>query len=381
MSEDDSGTDEPGQRTGLRGQTGRFLTFLRAERAGRVALALTAVWAAGLGAYAWGYFSAFETGISGPLAALLMALALVLPVILFWLTAVLFVRLSRMHADAAKVRDSVRILEEKLSLHGPTSLAEIERAAGLASRAAAENERNHWQGAFQTIDDNFHRLENVLADILAARSAEDDTLRDLIREAVAETRPPALAQAGDYVAAPDDGSAETDQADLPLGTPEVRTADRLTWADIARTLNFPDSDDDYAGLAARKRAIRNRATLEVLRSAQDLLNLLAQSGIYTDDLRASLAPAAQWRRFAAGIRGRDVAAVGGIRDKSALAITRARMRSDQVFRDAALHFQRKFDALLQDFARSASDRDILALADSRSGRAFMLCARVNGTFD
>jgi hypothetical protein len=73
--------------------------------------------------------------------------------------------------------------------------------------------------------------------------------------------------------------------------------------------------------------------------------------------------------------------LGGIRDRSSLALTGARMREDPIFRDAAHHFLRTFDRTFQEFEKVASDADLAELADTRTARAFMLFGRVTGTFD
>jgi hypothetical protein len=88
-----------------------------------------------------------------------------------------------------------------------------------------------------------------------------------------------------------------------------------------------------------------------------------------------------WRRFANGERGRVVAARGGIRDRSSLALTAGRMRQDPVFRDAAHHFLRRFDRMFVDFEKTASDQEITALSETRTSRAFMLLGRVAGVFN
>ena len=88
-----------------------------------------------------------------------------------------------------------------------------------------------------------------------------------------------------------------------------------------------------------------------------------------------------WRRFAGGERGRTVAALGGVRDRSSLALTAARMREDPVFRDAAHHFLRAFDRTFAEFEKGASDAELSALAETRTARAFMLIGRVAGIFD
>jgi hypothetical protein len=73
--------------------------------------------------------------------------------------------------------------------------------------------------------------------------------------------------------------------------------------------------------------------------------------------------------------------LGGIRDRDALALTAARMKSDHVFRDAAHHFLRTFDKTFAAVEPNATDADLAELSDTRTSRAFMLFGRVTGTFD
>ncbi len=84
------------------------------------------------------------------------------------------------------------------------------------------------------------------------------------------------------------------------------------------------------------------------------------------------------RRANAGAR---LPALGGIRDRSSLALTAARMREDPVFRDAAHHFLRSFDKTFAEFEKNATDAELADLAETRTARAFMLFGRVTGTFD
>ena len=119
----------------------------------------------------------------------------------------------------------------------------------------------------------------------------------------------------------------------------------------------------------------------MIQAAQDILTLLSQDGIYMDDLRPDRARPEIWRSFAQGARGRSVAALGGVRDRSSLALTAGRMKQDPIFRDTAHHFLRRFDRSFAAFEAEADDADISALADTRTARAFMLLGRVAGTFD
>ena len=99
---------------------------------------------------------------------------------------------------------------------------------------------------------------------------------------------------------------------------------------------------------------------------------------------ASAKPAspAAWRAYGMGERGPGAAEIGGVTDEVALAIVRAKTRTDPVFRDTALHFLRRFDALTARMAAELGEDGLsLDVADSRSGRAFQLLARVMGAFD
>ncbi|MEX0286986.1 MAG: hypothetical protein AB3N23_20470 [Paracoccaceae bacterium] len=170
------------------------------------------------------------------------------------------------------------------------------------------------------------------------------------------------------------------QGRLELGTPAEELSPPVSHEDLIRALHFPETVEDEAGFAALRRALKDRRTAQLINAAQDVLTLLSQDGIYMDDLRPDLARPEIWRSFAAGTRGRSVAALGGVRDRSSLALTATRMKQDPIFRDAAHHFLRKFDGMLLDFEPEASDAELTALSDTRTARAFMLLGRVTGTF-
>jgi hypothetical protein len=150
---------------------------------------------------------------------------------------------------------------------------------------------------------------------------------------------------------------------------------------MIRALNFPDTADDERGFDALRRALKERPTAQLIQAAQDVLTLLSQDGIYMDDLQPDMARPEVWRRFASGERGRAIAALGGIRDRSSLALAAGRMKQDPIFRDAAHHFLRLFDRNFASFESDASDEDISNIANTRTARAFMLLGRVTGTFD
>ena len=146
-------------------------------------------------------------------------------------------------------------------------------------------------------------------------------------------------------------------------------------------MNFPETAEDEVGFAALRRALKDREASQLIQAAQDVLTLLSQDGIYMDDLRPDRARPEIWRQFAGGTRGRPVAALGGVRDRSSLVLTSGRMKQDPIFRDAAHHFLRRFDKVFAEFEPRANDSEISALSDTRTARAFMLLGRVAGTFD
>lgn len=174
---------------------------------------------------------------------------------------------------------------------------------------------------------------------------------------------------------------EAEEPRLALGTPAEDMRPPLSVGDFIRALHFPESPEDKEGFRALRLALEDRSVAKLIRAAQDVLTLLSQEGVYMDDLKPEMARPEVWRRFAAGERGRAIAALGGIRDRSSLALTAARMREDTIFRDAAHHFLRTFDKTFAVFERNASDAELADLGDTRTARAFMLFGRVAGVFD
>lgn len=180
---------------------------------------------------------------------------------------------------------------------------------------------------------------------------------------------------------PADTGEDAAQPTLALGTPAEVLAEPISSEDFIRALNFPEDESDREGFQSLRRALRDRSTAPLIRSAQDVLTLMAEDGIYMDDLAPDRAKPQVWREFAAGVRGRAIAGLGGVRDRTSLALTAGRMRQDPVFRDVAHHFLRRFDQTFAQFEKAATDAEIVALAETRTARAFMLVGRVSGTFD
>jgi len=271
-------------------------------------------------------------------------MAVVMPLALLWLGAI-----------AARASRTVR--EESARLHAAIdAIREAQIAQGTALGATTDRS-----------------VAQKLDEIIAAQRKRETALATL-----SPARPPAPPDParGAPPTPPQQGAQEA----LPLDTPAEDTAPPLERSDFIRALNFPESPEDKAGFNALRRALKDRPTAQLVRAAQDVLTLMAQDGLYMDDLRPDMARPEIWRRFAAGERGRAISALGGIRDRSSLSLIAARMKQDTIFRDVAHHFLRLFDRTVSDFVETATDAEISALSDTRTARAFMLLGRISGTF-
>ncbi|MAM61831.1 hypothetical protein [Maritimibacter sp. UBA3975] len=307
-----------------------------------LAAALCCLWLAGCAVY----FLLMDGDVAapGPAGFIMTLLAVFLPVAVIWL--------------AASAARSARIMrEETVRLQ---STIDAMRHSYLTQAHAHHAERN------PEVEAKIARLEQAQKQTEQALTTFSTT-RNLVR-AEAETSRMAPPQRAE------------EQPSLALEPQAADTAPPLERDDMIRALHFPESAEDEDGFAALRRALQDRKTARLVQAAQDVLTLLSQDGIYMDDLRPDRARPEIWRRFANGHRGREVAALGGIRDRSSLALTAGRMKSDAIFRDAAHHFLRRFDEVFVEFEETATDEEIARMSDTRTARAFMLLGRVTGTF-
>lgn len=285
------------------------------------------------------------TGVTGwgdPMASLLALLA---PVILL-LVVVLQLRAMRLvRLESARLQTRVDQLQVVMA------------AQSQAQSSAAEPSVTQ---KLEEIVEAARKTETALATFQTSR-------REPRREAPAAVAP-----------APQDAQ---DQGALALGTPADDMSPPLPMHQFIRALNFPETAEDQDGFVALRLALQDRKAGQVVQAAQDVLTLLSQDGIYMDDLRPDMARPELWRQFAQGARGKEIAALGGVRDRAALALASARLKQDPIFRDAAHHFLRRFDQMFAEFEDAASDSEISALSETRTARAFMLLGRVAGTFD
>ncbi|MEL7116884.1 MAG: hypothetical protein AAGP08_15115, partial [Pseudomonadota bacterium] len=301
----------------------------RVAAADIIAIVLSLLWLAAAG----GFF--MITARSGePLDSLrfvMTLLAIFLPVALIWVASTASKSARLMRDESARLQASIDAMRQTYldsRTEQPAIKPSVERK--LEEIAAAQRKTEHAIATFASI-----RPEPAM-----------------------DTGAPAIA------AAPEpDG-----QGRLALGTPAAELSDPVSVFDFIKALNFPENADDQDGFRALRRALQDRQLGDLIRSSQDVLTMLSQDGIYMDDLRPDRARPEIWRKFAEGSRGRAVAGLGGVRDRTCLALTAAKMREDAIFRDASHHFLRRFDTTFSAFAETASDQDIIALSETRTAR-------------
>lgn len=302
---------------------------------------------------------------------------------LVWIVCVgaFFLITSRLDAPPL---DSLRFVMTLLAIFLPVALIWVAATAAKSSRIMREESvrlqsaidamRQSYVQAQQSANGIKPSVERKLEEIAAAQRKTESAIATFT-----SIRPEIHGVASDKTALPRATSPE-EQGKLALGTSAEDLVAPVNVPDFIRALNFPENAEDKEGFRALRRALQDRQTAQLVQASQDVLTMLSHDGIYMDDLRPDRARPEIWRKFAQGERGRAIAGLGGIRDRSCLALAAGRMRQDAVFRDAVHHFLRRFDKTFASFEPNASDQDIAMLSDTRTARAFMLLGRVTGTF-
>lgn len=307
-----------------------------------VAALLTVVW---LVAVAFFGVRGEGAGIAGSILGLL---AVLMPVALIWVVAVAARAARALRQEAARLQASID-----------------------AMRVAWVDQQQN--AALDLKPDLMQRLEDLVA---ARAAAGEEGMQAATFTSLRKLTPPESRAA---VATPQ--PSEPDAPQPALAFAQAEAPEPISVGDFIRAMNFPENEHDKEGFRTLRRALEDPTTERLIRASQDVLTLLSQDGIYMDDLAPDRARPEIWRRFAEGARGRAVAALGGIHDRSSLVLAAGRMKKDPVFRDAVHHFLRHFDRTFMEFEKHASDAEIARLAETRTSRAFMLLGRVTGTFD
>lgn len=340
--------DKTGRPLGM-GVYGRHAEVQKISTIEIVAIALSVIWLLVV-SYVYLTVDNTSTGPASPLDFMMTLLGVFLPVALIWVAASAARTARTMREESARLQAAIDGMRH--------AYVEQQQTAGMSIKRSMEER-------IETISRAQQRAEAVIAGLSAT------------------TTPAHSAQAAHAPAAHVPAPAQDDQPNLALGTPAeaLPASEPLTMAEFVRAVNFPENEKDKEGFRTLRRALKDRTSSRLINAAQDVLTLMSQDGIYMDDLVPDRARPDVWRQFAQGERGRAIASLGGIRDRSSLALCMGRMRTDPVFKDAAHHFLRQFDRTLSQVEPHMSDVEISQMGNTRTARAFMLLGRVTGTFD
>ncbi len=357
------------------------------SRFARWAAIASLLWTVLVAGYGLGYLNvATESQLRGMavLDGLFLIIALVLPIGLLWLAAGLVRTLGEQREITAALAEAARPLIAELEetrrviAHqkgGVSDALEQTVRAVVQTRQRADADLSEKLGQISTSQT---RLQETLSGLLDGIANEPVGFSAPKPAPVPAPATPVRTRAAAPRTPP---TPSPEEPTLPHLEARAEDAARPAWPDLVRALDFPRDDQDFEGFRALQTVLRYHPLAQMLQAAEDVLTLLSQEGVYMEDLTVETGDPVHWRRFMGGARGAEVASVGGIRDVQALELTRSLLKSDPIFRDTALFFQRRFDKVLQDFAREAGDQEIIDVANTRSGRAFMLLARLNGSFD
>jgi len=323
----------------------------RVELSDFIAALLSLVWV-GVVAGFWyfiGISSDADTPGFNPMTFVMTMVSILLPIALIWVASAGAKTARVMREEAHRLQTSIDAMRH--------AYVQQQQSAGTGIKQSLEKQMSE-------IAASQRQTETAIATFTSRRDHAPGTASETKR---------ALGDAPEQ-------PSET-QPSLELGAPVEEMQDPITIPEFIRAMNFPENEDDAEGFRTLRRALQDREVSRMIRASQDVLTLLSQEGIYMDDLRPDRPRAETWRRFAHGERGPAVAGLGGIRDRSCLALANGRMKQDAVFRDAAHHFLRQFDTVLTKFEPNAADEDLAAMGETRTARAFMLLGRIAGTFD
>jgi len=313
-----------------------------------IAIVLSVIWISGVILF-FAFAPKGDAGVTmDPVVFVMKFLAIFLPIAVIWVGALAARSARVMREESARLQASIDAMRH--------TYVEQAQAGNLGIQPAVEKKLDE-------IAATAKQTETAIATFTSTR--EHPNIE-------AETKPAIT------TGTPTHGAEQTS---LALGTSAEDLTPPISINDFIRALNFPDNPDDREGFSALRRALKDRYVARLIQAAQDVLTLLSQEGIYMDDLKPERSRPEIWRKFAKGERGRTIAQLGGVHDRSSLALASGRMRQDPIFRDAVHHFLRQFDKTFVEFEPNASDQDIATLSDTRTARAFMLLGRVTGTFE
>ena len=291
-----------------------------------VALLLTVVWVIFVGCLRFFFEATIDTAIDYFIA--------LLPVGLIWIISYLFSVIRALKNESLALQQEIAVL-----------------------RTADEKQKNGaLQGSAQLFQDKLRKLERGLESVKSTVTVLSDAFQGLETNGFFHDKDGKL---NALIGADSAQKSTHNSQPTPI-------------EDFVRALNFPDDSDDAQGFFALSQASSDKDTKDLIRSAKDALKLLNHDGIYMEHFDIKVASSTLWRQFAQKKVARSAVRLGSVEDNLSLRYTAERIQGDAMFRDTVQHFIRRFDSMLRWFEKIASDDDIRALTDTKTGRAYIL---------
>lgn len=339
-----------------------------AGRLGTMEIAAAALGLLWLVALAGLVFRGGLTGEGGGIfPALAGVMAVIMPVAVIAMVAGTARQIRALRAEAEELRAEILRLQSGAPLRGPLRAGEEPRPPQDAPAARRPD-------PFRAAPAGHRPAEEPAAELPPGHAAADQGPADHDHGPAGGAPAPFAAPAAPPPVEPPRAPRPAPPA-APAAAPGP-DAEPLVIEDFITALNFPDSPEDADGIRALHQALADEPTAKLIRAAQDVLTLLADDGVFMDDLPVDPAPAAVWRRLARDGRGAALGPMGALVSPQIFDRVAERMAADQVFHDAAHHFLRQFDRSLAQLAEVGGDADLLALGETRTARAFVLLGRV-----
>jgi hypothetical protein len=168
----------------------------------------------------------------------------------------------------------------------------------------------------------------------------------------------------------------------PPTAPVTTIQASLDWEKLVRAANFPDSEDDQATLDALYAVLGDGDAASLLQAAEDTLSSLADIGLYMEDLKPDHAPVDVWRKFIVHHDRRIGEELSGVQNHDAIADVSGALGNDPKFSKISGQFLERYEILVERMFHEAPDPALaVELADTRSGRAYLLIGQAAGRFN
>ncbi|MEO1291636.1 MAG: hypothetical protein AAFV62_02190, partial [Pseudomonadota bacterium] len=255
----------------------------------------------------------------------------------------------------------------------PAEPNRVQRAEGSVVRSKRGRE------AEARPESEAERIEELSSQMDALRSQADPA--QPASDMQADRRPdPVQRRAAPEAAAPPAAAAEP-QPEADAGAPFNKANAPLDWSKLVRAANFPDSEDDRETLQAIYAVLSDAHAASMLQHAEDALSALADINLFMDELEPVHAPSSLWQSYIENGDAPNVLELGGVRDPDALMDAEELIEERDGFEETVEKLISAYEALLEKLFKSGQDPALaVRLADTRTGRAYMLLARASRHF-